>query len=51
MTGYRNRLVHIYHEVSERELFLIAKNNLSDMEGFVKEIKVFIETYRGQKKT
>lgn len=51
MAGYRNRLVHFYHEVSERELFLIVKNNLSDMEGFVKEIKVFIETYREQKKT
>lgn len=51
MAGYRNRLVHFYHEVSERELFLIVKNNLSDMEGFVKEIKVFIETYGEQKKT
>jgi hypothetical protein len=27
-------------------LFLIVKNNLSDLETFVKEIKSFIEKYR-----
>jgi uncharacterized protein YutE (UPF0331/DUF86 family) len=49
MAGYRNRLVHFYHEVSDRELHLIAKNNLADIEGFVKEIKTFIESYRQKK--
>jgi uncharacterized protein YutE (UPF0331/DUF86 family) len=46
MAGYRNRLVHFYHEVSDRELHLITKNNLADIEGFVKEMKTFIESYR-----
>ena len=46
MAGYRNRLVHFYHEVSARELYSILKNNLNDMENFVKEMKVFIEHYR-----
>jgi len=46
MAGYRNRLIHFYHEVTDRELFLIVKNNLSDMETFVKEIKLFVEKYR-----
>ena len=46
MAGYRNRLIHFYHEVTDRELFSIIKNNLSDMETFVKEIKLFIEKYR-----
>jgi uncharacterized protein YutE (UPF0331/DUF86 family) len=46
MAGYRNRLIHFYHEVTDRELFLIVKNNLSDLETFVKEIKSFIEKYR-----
>ncbi|MGB9716810.1 MAG: type VII toxin-antitoxin system HepT family RNase toxin [Thermodesulfovibrionales bacterium] len=46
MAGYRNRLVHFYHEVTDKELFLIIKNNLSDIEEFVKEIKAFIEKYR-----
>jgi uncharacterized protein YutE (UPF0331/DUF86 family) len=46
MAGYRNRLIHFYHEVSDKELFSIVKNNLSDIEDFVKEIKLFIEKYR-----
>jgi uncharacterized protein YutE (UPF0331/DUF86 family) len=50
MAGYRNRLVHFYHEISDRELFLILKGNLSDLEDFVKEIKIFIEAFKAQKK-
>ena len=46
MAGYRNRLVHFYHEITDKELYLIVKNNLSDIENFVKEIKAFIEKYR-----
>jgi uncharacterized protein YutE (UPF0331/DUF86 family) len=46
MAGYRNRLVHFYHEVTDKELFTILKNNLSDIEDFVKEIKNFLEKYR-----
>lgn len=51
MAGYRNRLVHFYHEVTDKELYSILKNNLIDMEDFVKEIKVFIENYRRQRKS
>ena len=47
MAGYRNRLVHFYHEVTDKELYSILKNNLSDMEDFVKLIKTFIEKYQG----
>lgn len=50
MAGYRNRLVYFYHEVTEKELYLIVKNNLSDIESFVKEIKTFIEKYREHEK-
>jgi uncharacterized protein YutE (UPF0331/DUF86 family) len=46
MTGYRNRLVHFYHEVNDKELYLITKSNLADIEDFVKEMKTFIESYR-----
>jgi uncharacterized protein YutE (UPF0331/DUF86 family) len=49
MAGYRNRLIHFYHEITDKELFLIVKNNLSDMENFVREIKTFIEKYREQR--
>ena len=48
MAGYRNRLVHFYHEVTDKELYLILKNNLTDIEDFVKLIKAFIEEYRQQ---
>jgi len=50
MAGYRNRLIHFYHEVTDRELFLIVTKNLADMEDFVKEIKTFIEKYTEQTK-
>ena len=46
MAGYRNRLVHFYHEIQDQELYLITKNNLSDIENFVKEIKTFLVAYR-----
>jgi uncharacterized protein YutE (UPF0331/DUF86 family) len=49
MAGYRNRLVHFYHEVNDKELYLITKSNLADIEGFVKELKTFIESYRREK--
>ena len=48
MAGYRNRLVHFYHEISDKELYTIVKTNLSDVEAFVKEIKRFLESYKEQ---
>ena len=32
LAGYRNRLVHFYHEVSVEELFEICSNQLGDIE-------------------
>jgi uncharacterized protein YutE (UPF0331/DUF86 family) len=32
MPGYRNRLVHFYHEVTPDELFEICSRQLSDVE-------------------
>lgn len=49
MAGYRNRLVHFYHEITDRELFTITQENLSDIEKFVVEIKDFIIEYNKQK--
>ncbi len=48
MAGYRNRLVHFYHAVTDKELYQILKINLSDIKNFVKEIKTFIEKYRAE---
>ncbi|MBW1698805.1 MAG: DUF86 domain-containing protein [Deltaproteobacteria bacterium] len=49
MAGYRNRMVHLYHEVTDRELFTIIKNNLSDIENFVLQTKEFLKEYNKQK--
>ncbi len=51
MAGYRNRLVHFYHEVTDKELYSILQNNLSDMEDFVKEVKTFVHEYNQTKQS
>lgn len=50
MAGYRNRLVHFYHEVTDKELYTILKENLGDIKNFVVEIKRFIESYKNVNK-
>ena len=39
MAGYRNRLVHMYHLISDKELYQIIKSDLKDIENFVISIK------------
>lgn len=36
LAGYRNRMVHFYHEVQPDELFEICANNLDDVTGVAK---------------
>lgn len=48
MAGYRNRLVHFYHEVSDQEMYQIIKENISDIERFIKEIKDFLIAYKSK---
>lgn len=50
MAGYRNRMVHLYHEVGPKEIYDILKNYLSDIERFVSEIAGFIERYKKEEK-
>jgi len=45
MAGYRNRIVHFYHEITDEELYEILQNDLKDIEQFVKEIGKFIKKY------
>ena len=45
MAGYRNRMVHFYHEVTNEELYEILTNNLLDFENFIKEMGAFLEAY------
>lgn len=46
MAGYRNRMVHLYHEISSKEIYEILKSHLSDIEKFIVEIVGFIERYK-----
>lgn len=39
MAGYRNRMVHFYSMITEKELYGILQDNLGDIEQFVIEIK------------
>jgi len=35
MAGYRNRMVHFYHEIGERELYNICRDRLIDIQRLV----------------
>ncbi len=43
MAGYRNRLVHLYHQVGKEEMYSILLNNLDDLKEFVKQVSEYIE--------
>lgn len=42
MAGYRNRMVHMYHMISDEELYDIITTELDDIKEFVSEIKKYI---------
>ena len=46
MAGYRNRIVHFYHEITDEELYEIIQNDLKDIEQFVQEIGEFLQKYK-----
>ena len=43
MAGYRNRLTHLYAQVSAEELHEILKNHLGDVVFFIQRIKDVLE--------
>jgi uncharacterized protein YutE (UPF0331/DUF86 family) len=43
MAGYRNRLVHLYHMVSDEELFGIVQNYIADLQEFCRQISRYIK--------
>jgi len=45
MAGYRNRMVHFYHEVSSRELYQICATRLGDIEQVVEGIKRWVREH------
>ncbi len=44
MARYRNRLVHIYHEVTPEEIYDILQQPINDLEEFSKHIVNFLDT-------
>jgi len=44
--GYRNRMVHFYHEISDRELFEICSSHLSDITYISGVIKKWINDHQ-----
>jgi uncharacterized protein YutE (UPF0331/DUF86 family) len=45
MAGYRNRLVHFYHEISPEELYSICVHNLGDIENIRDTYRRWINTH------
>jgi uncharacterized protein YutE (UPF0331/DUF86 family) len=46
MAGYRNRMVHLYHQISDEELYGIIRHNLEDIRQFIKDIRNYLDTIR-----
>lgn len=46
MAGYRNRLVHLYHQITDKELLNIISENLDDFRLFSDSIKQFLRKSR-----
>ena len=42
LAGYRNRMVHFYHEISNEELHSICRFQLEDVEGVLKALSQWI---------
>lgn len=42
LAGYRNRLVHFYHEVNSDELFDICSSQLGDIESITESIRLWL---------
>ena len=46
LAGFRNRMVHFYHEVSDRELFEICSSQLSNITDISRAIKKWINGHQ-----
>lgn len=44
MAGYRNRMVHLYHQVTNEELYDIVQENLDDLRQFISQVLQYIKS-------
>ncbi|NJE26403.1 DUF86 domain-containing protein [Thermococcus sp. MV5] len=49
MARFRNRLVHIYWDVDDKMIYHYIKENIIDIEEFLKRIREILLDYRGDK--
>lgn len=42
MAGYRNRMVHLYSEATDEELYAILTENLADVREFIRQVREFL---------
>jgi len=45
MAGYRNRMVHFYDEISDRELYQICTHQLGDVERVLDAILAWLRSH------
>jgi uncharacterized protein YutE (UPF0331/DUF86 family) len=45
LAGYRNRMVHFYHEIGPDELYQVAKTNLDDVHKIASAISRWVEEH------
>jgi len=45
IAGYRNRMVHFYHEVSQEELYRLSTDNLQDIETILSALAKWLRTH------
>jgi uncharacterized protein YutE (UPF0331/DUF86 family) len=38
MTKFRNRIVHLYHDIDEKEIFRIIQTHLPDIRAFIQDV-------------
>ena len=43
MSKFRNRLVHLYYELNDKQVFEILQKRLDDFKTFLENIAVFLE--------
>lgn len=44
--SYRNRMVHLYHLISDEELFEIITHDLEDLRSFARQVRGFLDSSR-----
>ncbi|MEW5919776.1 MAG: DUF86 domain-containing protein [Bacillota bacterium] len=44
MAGYRNRMVHLYHQVTDEELYSIVQDNLNDLRSFTEQVLKYLNS-------